>query len=160
MPRVVLFQPQIPPNTGNVARTCVATGSELHLIKPLGFSLEQRQLKRAGLDYWPALELSLHATAEDFLAERAQRGGRLLGFSSHAKHSYDAVAFSADDWLLFGRECDGLPGEILNRCDAQLRIPIRPWQPGQIHGVRSLNLSVSVAVVLFEALRQLRWLRD
>ncbi|MFN7898551.1 MAG: tRNA (cytidine(34)-2'-O)-methyltransferase [Synechococcaceae cyanobacterium] len=156
MPRIVLFQPQIPPNTGNVARTCVATGSALHLIEPLGFSLEHRQLKRAGLDYWPALQLSLHPSCEAFQAERARQGGRLLGFSSHAEHPYDELTYASDDWLLFGRETDGLPQEVLSRCDQQLRIPIRPWERGQVEGVRSLNLSVAVAVVLFEALRQLR----
>ncbi|MEB3168938.1 MAG: tRNA (cytidine(34)-2'-O)-methyltransferase [Synechococcaceae cyanobacterium] len=160
MPRIVLFQPQIPPNTGNVARTCVATGSQLHLIEPLGFSLEQRQLKRAGLDYWPALELSLHANDQAFLRERRIRGGRLLGFSSHADSPYDTFRFASDDWLLFGRETDGLPREMLSSCDRLLRIPIRSWQPEQIHGVRSLNLSVAVAVVLFEALRQLRLAGD
>ena len=156
MPRIVLFQPQIPPNTGNVARTCVATGSELHLIKPLGFSLEHRQLKRAGLDYWPALQLRLHASSEAFYAERDGRGGRLLGFSSHAEHPYDELAYASDDWLLFGRETEGLPQEVLRRCDQRLRIPIRPWEAGKPEGVRSLNLSVAVGVVLFEALRQLR----
>jgi tRNA (cytidine/uridine-2'-O-)-methyltransferase len=155
MPRIVLFQPQIPPNTGNVARTCVATGSELHLIEPLGFSLEQRQLRRAGLDYWPALQLSLHPNAEAFLSERQRRGGRLLGFSSRAESTYHTLRYTSDDWLLFGREADGLPQPLLSRCDERLRIPIRPWQPGRVHGVRSLNLSVAVAVVLFEALRQL-----
>jgi tRNA (cytidine/uridine-2'-O-)-methyltransferase len=155
MPRIVLFQPQIPPNTGNVARTCVATGSELHLIEPLGFSLEQRQLRRAGLDYWPALQLTVHPSAEAFLAERQRQGGRLLGFENHAVQAYHTVEYACDDWLLFGRETDGLPQQTLNCCDAQLRIPIRTWQPGQIEGVRSLNLSVAVAVVLFEALRQL-----
>lgn len=155
MPRIVLFQPQIPPNTGNVARTCVATGSELHLIEPLGFSLEQPQLRRAGLDYWPALQLRLHPNAEAFLAERERRGGRLLGFSSRVEHSYHTLRYTSEDWLLFGRETDGLPQSILSRCDERLRIPIRPWEPGKVHGVRSLNLSVAVAVVLFEALRQL-----
>jgi tRNA (cytidine/uridine-2'-O-)-methyltransferase len=155
MPRIVLFQPQIPPNTGNVARTCVATGSELHLIEPLGFTLEQRQLRRAGLDYWPDLQLTLHSCAETFLAERQRQGGRLLGFSSHAEQAYHKVGYANDDWLLFGRETDGLPQQILNSCDARLRIPIRAWQPGQGQGVRSLNLSVAVAVALFEALRQL-----
>lgn len=155
MPRIVLFEPQIPPNTGNVARTCVATGTELHLIEPLGFSLEQRQLRRAGLDYWPALQLKLHPSAEDFLADRQRLGGRLLGFSSHAEKAYHIHSYASEDWLLFGRETDGLPQQILSSCDERLRIPIRPWQPGQIQGVRSLNLSVAVAVVLFEALRQL-----
>ena len=156
MPHVVLFQPQIPPNTGNVARTCVATASELHLIEPLGFSLEDRQLRRAGLDYWPALLLCRHPNLEAFLEEQQGRGGRLLGFSSHAAMDYDRVEYRPDDWLLFGRETDGLPGELLARCQQRLRIPIRPWQAGEIAGVRSLNLSVAVGVALFEALRQLR----
>ena len=156
MPRIVLFQPQIPPNTGNVARTCVATGCELHLIRPLGFSLEHRQLKRAGLDYWPALQLTVHTSWEVFHAERSGRGGRLLGFSSHAERPYDEIAYANDDWLLFGRETEGLPQEVLECCDQRLRIPIRPWKAGSVGGVRSLNLAVAVAVVLFEALRQQR----
>ena len=116
----------------------------------------ERQLKRAGLDYWPALQLSLHANPELFLAERRRSGGRLLGFSSHADLRYDHFDYAKEDWLLFGRETDGLPQDLLRSCDQQLRIPIRPWQPGQREGVRSLNLSVAVAVALFEALRQLR----
>ena len=156
---VVLVHPEIHWNTGNAGRTCLATGATLHLVEPLGFSLDEKQVKRAGLDYWPALELSLHATAEDFLAERAQRGGRLLGFSSHAKHSYDAVAFSADDWLLFGCESDGLSERVLHQADVCLTIPMPGNILGSDHpGVRSLNLSVSVAVGLYEALRQLKQL--
>ncbi|MEB3198952.1 MAG: tRNA (cytidine(34)-2'-O)-methyltransferase [Synechococcaceae cyanobacterium] len=156
MPRVVLFEPQIPPNTGNIARTCVATGSPLHLIEPLGFSLDDRFLRRAGLDYWPALDLHRHPDQEAFLAERLRLGGRLIGFSSHASEPYDKLGFRSDDWLLFGRESDGLPEALLEQCEQRLRIPIRRWSPRNPIGVRSLNLSVSVAVALFEALRQLR----
>ena len=117
MARVVLFQPQIPPNTGNVARTCAATGSELHLIEPLGFTIDDRQLRRAGLDYWPWVDLHRHADFEAFLAARLARGGRLLAFSSQAQRSYTGHGFAPEDWLLFGRESDGLPEAVLERCD-------------------------------------------
>lgn len=156
MPRIALFEPQIPPNTGNVARTCVATDCELHLIEPLGFSLDDRSLRRAGLDYWPALRLRRHPDLSSFLAAQQRGGGRLLGFSSHASDPYDSIGFRPDDWLLFGRETDGLPGPLLEQCDLRLHIPIRRWAADEPNGVRSLNLSVAVAVALFEALRQLR----
>lgn len=156
MPRVVLFQPEIPPNTGNVARTCAATASELHLIEPLGFSLEDRYLRRAGLDYWPLVQLHRHRDGDTFLAEQGRRGGRLLALSARASGDYSRFRFQPSDWLLFGRESDGLPPELLERADARLTIPMEvSAQPGQA-GVRSLNLSVAVGVVLFEALRQLR----
>ncbi len=154
MPRVVLFQPQIPPNTGNVARSCAATASELHLIEPLGFEISDRTLKRAGLDYWPWVQLHRHADWEQFQRHRRARGGRLLALSRHGSHTYHRVVYRTDDWLLFGRESDGLPPELLAEADASVAIPMR----GSIEnggGVRSLNLSVAVGVVLFEALRQL-----
>ena len=154
LPRVVLFQPQIPPNTGNVARTCAATGAELHLIEPLGFSLDDRQLKRAGLDYWPWVPLHVHPGFEALHAERQRRGGRLLALSSQADQPYQHCTYRRDDWLLFGRESDGLPPELLEQADLRLTIPM-PRSVRHGGGVRSLNLSVSVAVVLFEALRQL-----
>ncbi len=154
MARVVLFQPQIPPNTGNVARTCAATGSELHLIEPLGFTIDDRQLRRAGLDYWPWVDLHRHADFEAFQAVRQARGGRLLAFSSQAQRPYTSHGFAPEDWLLFGRESDGLPEAVQERCDEQLTIPmpVNRQRPGG--GVRSLNLSVAVGVVVFEALRQ------
>ena len=155
MPRVVLFEPQIPPNTGNVARSCAATGTPLHLIEPLGFSLADRQLKRAGLDYWPLVDLHRHADWEAFQGEVRASGGRLIALSSHAESSYTAFAFADNDWLLFGRETDGLPQAQLRASDHRLVIPMRHARRLQQPGVRSLNLSVSVAVVLFEALRQL-----
>jgi tRNA (cytidine/uridine-2'-O-)-methyltransferase len=156
MPRVVLFEPQIPPNTGNVARTCAATGCELHLIEPLGFAINDRQLKRAGLDYWPHVPLRCHADWDRFEAERDLRGGRLLAFSSKAQLPYHCFSFHHDDWLLFGRETDGLPGHLLAPADAVLTIPLAcRADAGGTGGVRSLNLSVSVGVALFEALRQL-----
>ena len=155
MPKVVLYQPQIPPNTGNVARTCAATATELHLIEPLGFSLEDRYLRRAGLDYWPLVKLQRHQSWQGFEHVRRRQGGRLVALSSHAVMPYCSFGFEQNDWLLFGRETDGLPEAIQLGADVSLTIPmpIRA-QAGQA-GVRSLNLSVSVGVVLFEALRQL-----
>jgi len=155
MPRVVLYQPQIPPNTGNVARTCAATATELHLIEPLGFQIDDRQLRRAGLDYWPLVPLTLHPDLRVFLAHQRSQGGRLIALSSHAAQPYDSFCFRLDDWLLFGRETDGLPPDLQHQADARLTIPLaRPARNG-ISGVRSLNLSVAVGVVLFEAIRQL-----
>ena len=155
MPQIVLYQPQIPPNTGNVARTCAATGTALHLIDPLGFSIEDRDLKRAGLDYWPLVDLHRHGNWELFRDHQHRQGGRLVVLSSHAPTPYSAFAFADDDWLVFGRETDGLPDAIHHSADHCLVIPMRhAARPEQV-GVRSLNLSVSVGVVLFEALRQL-----
>jgi tRNA (cytidine/uridine-2'-O-)-methyltransferase len=157
MPRVVLVQPQIPPNTGNVARTCAATGAELHLVDPLGFEISDRQLKRAGLDYWPLVQLQRHGDLGAFWLERERRGGRRVALSARAQQSYTEFRFAPDDWLLFGCESDGLPDEALRASDACLTIPMAPRQrqQGEV-AVRSLNLSVAVAVVLFEALRQLQ----
>ncbi|MFY8148168.1 MAG: tRNA (cytidine(34)-2'-O)-methyltransferase [Prochlorococcaceae cyanobacterium] len=156
MPQVVLFQPQIPPNTGNVARSCAATGSELHLIDPLGFEINDRQLRRAGLDYWPWVQLHRHGSFEAFQQESLRRGGRLLALSSQAEESYTDFRFQFDDWLLFGRETDGLPNPIQALADHRLTIPMPCSSRQGNGGVRSLNLSVAVGVVLFEALRQLR----
>ncbi|MFM7731911.1 MAG: tRNA (cytidine(34)-2'-O)-methyltransferase [Cyanobium sp.] len=155
MPRVVLYQPQIPPNTGNIARTCAATGWELHLIEPLGFTINDRHLRRAGLDYWPSVDLHRHDDLDAFAAERQGRGGRLLALSSLAERSYTSVRFRDDDWLLFGRESDGLPETVLRLADERLTIPMPRNVRQGTKGVRSLNLSVAVGVVVFEALRQL-----
>ena len=154
MPRVVLFQPEIPPNTGNVARTCAATCTELHLIEPLGFSLSDRYLRRAGLDYWPWVQLHRHSHLTAFLQQQQQRGGRLLALSSQGTTPYSRVAFREEDWLLFGRESSGLPETALAAAADILTIPMA-GSVRQGGGVRSLNLSVAVGVVLFEALRQL-----
>lgn len=154
MPRVVLFEPQIPPNTGNVARTCAATGWELHLIEPLGFSISDRHLRRAGLDYWPLVRLSLHRDGESFLQFQRSQGGRLLALSAHARHSYTEIHYQPADWLLFGRESDGLSPALLAAADLQLTIPMPQSRQVTAGGVRSLNLSVAVGVVVFEALRQ------
>ena len=152
MPRVVLIQPQIPPNTGNIARTCAATGTELHLVGPLGFEISDRHLKRAGLDYWPYVNLHHHNSFADFQLIHSAQGGKLIGFSVSGSCSYLKYQFSDDDWLLFGSETTGLPSAILKDCDATVYIPMSE------SGVRSLNLSVSAAIGLFEARRQLGYL--
>jgi tRNA (cytidine/uridine-2'-O-)-methyltransferase len=149
MVKVVLVEPQIPPNTGNIARTCAATDTELHLVAPLGFEISDRYLKRAGLDYWPFVKLRYHNSFAEFSQFQQQQGGRTLGFSTSGTHSYIQFSFQPDDWLLFGSETLGLSRSILSGCTATLQIPM-----SQAH-VRSLNLSVSVAVGLFEARRQL-----
>ena len=155
MPRLVLYQPEIPPNTGNVARTCAATCTELHLIEPLGFEISDRTLKRAGLDYWPWVKLQRHPDWEAFRAHQLAQGGRLLALSRNGSKPYTQLRYRSDDWLLFGRETSGLPAEVVAQADGCLAIPM----PGAIEhggGVRSLNLATAAGVVLFEALRQLQ----
>lgn len=150
MPNIVLVHPQIPPNTGNIARTCAATDTPLHLVGPLGFDLSDRNLKRAGLDYWPQVDLAVHADWPEFQAQQQQRGGRMIGFSTSGRCSYIDLAYGPDDWLLFGSETNGLPQSVLASCDQLVCIPMNRT------AVRSLNLSVSVAIGLFEALRQIQ----
>lgn len=145
---IVLFQPEIPPNTGNIARLCACTGVQLHLIHPLGFSIDDRQLKRAGLDYWPYLDVQEHPDWEAFRSNSRER--RLFGLSSKAEKSLWDVRFEPDDMLLFGPETRGLPQEILAETEA-ITIPMRHDAP-----VRSLNLASACAVVTYEALRQIR----
>ena len=154
MPAVVLFQPQIPPNTGNIGRTCAATATALHLIEPLGFALDDRTLRRAGLDYWPLIDLHRPCHWQAFESHR-RGAGRVIALSSHGSCAYTSYRFAVDDWLLFGRETDGLPEEVLVQADAVLTIPMSQKATAGQPGVRSLNLSVSVGIVLFEALRQL-----
>ena len=153
MPQVVLINPQIPPNTGNIARTCAATRTELHLVAPLGFEISDRYLKRAGLDYWPYVKLHYHESIDAFQTYQQQQGGRTIGFSVTGKCSYLNIGFEPNDWLLFGSETTGLPPKILTSCQSTAYIPMS--EPG----VRSLNLSVSVAVGLFEAYRQIASLK-
>jgi tRNA (cytidine/uridine-2'-O-)-methyltransferase len=151
MPQLVLVNPQIPPNTGNIARTCAATRTDLHLVGPLGFEITDRYLKRAGLDYWPYVSLKIHPSIAAFIEFRQQQSGRWVGFSVRGTTcSHFDFQFQADDWLLFGSETQGLPAEILQQCAATVYIPMS--EPG----VRSLNLSVSAAIGLFEARRQLK----
>ena len=147
--RVVLINPQIPPNTGNIARTCAATKTELHLVGPLGFEISDRYLKRAGLDYWPYVKLVYHLTIDNFCEYQKKSGGRAIGFTVRGSSSYLEYTYQSGDWLLFGSETDGIPADLLNKCDDTVYIPMA--EPG----VRSLNLSVSVAIGLFEARRQL-----
>lgn len=149
MVQVVLVHPEIPPNTGAIARTCAATETELHLVEPLGFEISDRYLKRAGLDYWPYVKLTCHSSWEAFAESSQARGGRWLGFSKSGKTNYIQYTYKTDDWLLFGCETAGLPPEVMEICSDILRIPIK--QPK----VRSFNLSVSAALGLFEAHRQL-----
>jgi len=144
---VVLYQPEIPPNTGNVIRLCANTGARLHLVEPLGYSLDDKQLKRAGLDYHELACMTVH---ENWAAVRAALAGRRwFALSTKAASSFAAVAFHRDDVLVFGPETRGLPESVIADfpSDRQLRIPMLP-------GNRSLNLSNAVAVVVFEALRQ------
>lgn len=145
---VVLVAPEIPPNCGNVARLCVSVGARLHLVEPLGFELSDRYLKRAGLDYWEHLELTVHP---DFASvEKARGDAPMYLATAHAERPYTEVRFGADDWLVFGSETGGLPEEVLERHGkTAIRIPM--WGPS-----RCLNLSNSVAVIVFEALRQTR----
>jgi tRNA (cytidine/uridine-2'-O-)-methyltransferase len=152
MPQVVLVNPQIPPNTGNIARTCAATQTELHLVGPLGFEISDRYLKRAGLDYWCYVDLHYHASWVDFQTYHQDRGGRWIGFSTSGICNYIQFQFKPDDWLLFGCETEGLPAEVLKACHKTVYIPMAQ------SGVRSLNLSVSAALGLFEAHRQLGYL--
>ncbi len=143
---IVLVHPQIPNNTGNIGRLCVATNSVLHLIKPLGFEITDKQVRRAGLDYWPDLEHFIYESFDDFLEQR--KPDRLAYFSSHGKLSFWDYEFDSDQYLVFGREADGLPPDIKGRNDENnLIIPF----PGK---VRSFNLANSVSIALFEALRQ------
>ena len=143
---IVLYQPEIPQNTGNIARTCAATGSTLHLIKPLGFSLADKYLKRAGLDYWHMMEYHVHENFEELLAQYPNACMHFL--STKAPKGYTEVEYGENDFLVFGCETKGLPESLLSKVyDRCVRIPM-------VSGARSLNLSNSVAVVVFEALRQ------
>ena len=143
---VVLLEPEIPQNTGNIARTCAATGYTLHLIEPLGFSLADRYLKRAGLDYWRHLTYCIYSNADEFFKEHANAA--CWFFTTKATQLYTQAAYATGDYLFFGKETAGLPASLLAENAARtVRIPMRPE-------IRSLNLSNSVAVAVYEALRQ------
>ncbi len=145
---VVLFEPEIPPNTGSVARLCAATLTPLHLIEPLGFKIDDKHLKRAGLDYWEFVDLHVHKSWDNFLSDA--KPSRLFYFSKKAQRSYTSVGYNDDDYLVFGPETRGLPEPMrAANADQSLRIPMLG------SGVRSLNLSNAVSIVLYEALRQL-----
>jgi tRNA (cytidine/uridine-2'-O-)-methyltransferase len=146
---LVLVHPEIPQNTGNIARTCAATGCRLHLIRPLGFAVTDKHLKRAGLDYWSDVEVVFHDSLEDFLKIHGRESLWLA--TTKGNLTPDQAKFSLGDWLMFGRETAGLPvGLLAAYRERQVRIPMRP-------GTRSLNLSNAAAVLTFEALRQLGW---
>jgi tRNA (cytidine/uridine-2'-O-)-methyltransferase len=146
MLNIVLHEPEIPANTGNIGRTCVAAGARLHLIEPLGFKINEKALKRAGLDYWDKLDVHVYDNYEDFL--RKNPGAKIYMATTKAKHVYTEVSYEPDCYIMFGKESAGIPEEILvEHEETAVRIPM-------IGDIRSLNLGNSVAIVLYEALRQ------
>lgn len=147
---IVLYEPEIPANTGNIGRTCVATGTRLHLIKPLGFRLDEKAIKRAGMDYWKDLDVTTYTDYEDFKKRNPE--ARVLMATTKAKHIYTEVSYQPDCYIMFGKESAGIPEELLvDNEDNCIRIPMSP-------AIRSLNLSNSAAIVLYEALRQNQFL--
>lgn len=146
---IVFVEPEIPPNTGNIARTCAATDSVLHLVKPLGFDISDKAVRRAGLDYWPYVNLEVHENLEEFMQK--YEGRSMYFVSTKGEKRYTDVSFKDGDMLLFGRETKGLPrGLLAEHMDRTIRIPM-----SENTRLRSLNLSNSANIVLFEALRQL-----
>lgn len=146
MINIVLHEPEIPANTGNIGRTCVAAGLKLHLIKPLGFDIDEKAVKRAGLDYWDKLDLAVYENYEDFMAKNP--GAKVYMATTKAEKIYSEAHFEPNSYIMFGKESAGIPEEILiHHKDTAIRIPM-------IGDIRSLNLSNSVAVVAYEALRQ------
>lgn len=147
MLNIVLYQPQIPPNTGNVARLCVGSGSKLHIIRPMGFFLDDKTMRRAGCDYWPHLDLKIHNSIEKLIEN--SNGANIYYVTKFGKKKYSDVAYRDGDYLLFGSEDKGLPQEMISKNkEKSVFIPMSD-------NVRSINLSNSVAIVMYEALRQL-----
>lgn len=147
---IVLVEPEIPQNTGNIARTCAALGAKLHLVKPLGFEISNKYLKRAGLDYWDKLEIEEHNNLNDFLTKYAPENNNMFFVTTKGKHCYSDINYSKLNtvFLLFGKETKGLPEDLLTKyIDKAIRIPMKP-------GLRSLNLSNSVAILAYEVFRQ------
>lgn len=143
---IILHQPEIPANTGNIGRTCVATGTSLHLIEPLGFRLNEKEIKRAGMDYWEHLDVARYVNFAEFKEKHPD--AKIWMATTKARRSYTEVSFGPDDYIMFGKESAGIPEEILVENEENcIRIPMLP-------AIRSLNLSNSVAIVLYEALRQ------
>ncbi len=143
---IVLFEPEIPANTGNIGRTCVATGTKLHLIEPLGFRLDEKSVKRAGMDYWQHLDVTTYVNYEEFLEKNPN--AKIYMATTKAKKTYCEVNYEPDCFIMFGKESGGIPEEILvDNEDNCIRIPM-------LDEIRSLNLSNSAAIVLYEALRQ------
>lgn len=146
MLNIVLYEPEIPANTGNIGRTCCATGVRLHLIEPLGFSISDKALKRAGMDYWQKLDVTTYVNYQDFLDRNPD--AKIYMATTKARHTYSEVSYEEDAYIMFGPESRGIPEEILvENPDTSIRIPMN-------EDIRSLNLSNSVAIVLYEALRQ------
>ena len=148
---IVLVEPEIPPNTGNIARSCAATGSVLHLVKPLGFKIDDKSLRRAGLDYWPYVKVEVHESLAEFLEEYKGRRDRMFLATTKGGQYYTDIEFRDEDMILFGRETAGLPRDFIREnADRAIRIPL-----SEDTRLRSLNLSNSVSIILFEALRQM-----
>ncbi|MBR4260436.1 MAG: tRNA (uridine(34)/cytosine(34)/5-carboxymethylaminomethyluridine(34)-2'-O)-methyltransferase TrmL [Clostridia bacterium] len=150
---IVMVEPEIPQNTGNIARTCAATGAKLHLVKPLGFEITDKYLKRAGLDYWDKVEIEEHESLQDFLNKYKPEENNMFYASTKATHCYSDVDYSKFDevFILFGKETKGLPEDLLQKyIENTIRIPMR-------HTLRSLNLSNSVNIILYEVLRQVNF---
>ena len=143
---IVLYKPEIPQNTGNIARTCVLTDSVLHLIKPLGFSIDDKAVKRSGLDYWKDLKLEVHESYEDFMAKYGER--RIFLATTHGGKFYSEESYEPGDFIMFGRESSGVPEEVHN-AHKGIRIPMIKTS------TRSLNLSNTVCAIAYEALRQM-----
>ena len=148
---IVLHEPEIPQNTGNIARTCAATGSALHIIKPMGFTIDDKKLKRAGLDYWDKLDITYYESYSDFLASHPEAKGHIFYFTTKAPRSYTEVSPYPDNvFIMFGKETRGIPEEILcENYESCVRIPMLDNE-----AARSLNLSNSVAIGAYEVLRQ------
>ncbi len=146
---IILHEPEIPQNTGNIARTCAATGASLHIIKPMGFEIDDRKLKRAGLDYWDKLDITYYENYEDFLIKRPDAKGNIFYFTTKAPRSYsDVEEYPENVYIMFGKETKGLPEDLLyENKDMCVRIPMRDM-------LRSLNLSNSVAIAVYEILRR------
>lgn len=143
---IVLLEPEIPANTGNIGRTCVATGTKLHLIKPLGFDISDKAVRRAGMDYWKDLDLAVYENFEEFLEKNPK--AKIYMATTKAEKVYTEVEYGPDDFIMFGKESAGIPEEILLKYpETSVRIPM-------IGDIRSLNLGNSVAIMLYEALRQ------
>ncbi len=143
---IVLIEPEIPQNTGNIARTCAATGAALHLVEPMGFTVDDRKLKRAGLDYWHSLDITYYKNIDDFFERN--KGEEFFYFTTKAPHSYHEITYPKKVFLVFGKETKGLPEDLLyNNPERCVRLPMR-------EGLRSLNLSNTAAIAVYEALRQ------
>lgn len=150
---IVMVEPEIPQNTGNIARTCAATGAKLHLVKPLGFEISDKYLKRAGLDYWDKVEIEEHESLQEFLDKYKPEENNMFYASTKATHCYSDVDYRNFDevFILFGKETKGLPEDLLQKyIENTIRIPMR-------HNLRSLNLSNSVNIILYEVLRQVNF---